>query len=104
MKLLAQFLTLYIWGAVGLLLFFLFGIAQFFEQRLSKKNSSRQTRRHYPFFLIPMGLFAVSAVIYAFSETLIVGNFFADILRIVGGVVFIYAGLSLSKTMVGGRS
>jgi len=103
MKLLTQILMLYNWGAVCVLLFFLFGIAQFFERRLSEKNSTRKKRLHYPFFLVPIFLFAVSTFIYIFSETLIVGNFWADTLRIIGSAVFAYFGYALFRTMVGGR-
>ena len=105
MKLLAQILTLYNWGVVCILLLFLFGIARFFEKRLIEKNSSRPKRQfYYPFFLAPVVLYALSALIYAFSETLIVGNLMADLLRIGGGLIFAYLGYSLLKTMTGGRT
>ncbi len=102
--LLAQILTLYTWGAVCGLLFFLFGIARFFEQRRLEKNSPRKKRFYYPLLLLPAILFAVSAIIYAFNQTLIVGNFWADLLRVMGGVVFVYLGYLLVNTMMGGRS
>ena len=104
MTLLAQILTLYTWGAVCGLLFLLFGIARFFEQRRLEKNSPRKKRFYYPLLLLPAILFAVSAIIYAFDQTLIVGNFWADLLRVIGGSVFVYLGYSLVNTMMGGRS
>jgi hypothetical protein len=109
MMLLAQILTLYTWGAVCGLLFFLFGIARFFEQRRLEKNSPQKKRFYYPLLLLPAVLFAVSAIIYAFDiyafdKPLIVGNFWADLLRAIGGLVFVYLGYSLINTMMGGRS
>jgi hypothetical protein len=104
MILLAQLSTLYVWVVVGILLFFLFGIAQFFEQRLSEKNSAPQHLRDYRLFLIPIGLFAVSAVFYLLSAPLIVGSFLADILRIIGSIILAYAGYSLFRKMMGGKS
>ena len=105
MMLLAQILTLSSWGAVGGLLFFLFVIARFFEQRRLEKNSVTARKRfYYPLLLVAAVLFIVSAVIYAFHETLIVGNFGADLLRITGSLIFIYSGYSLFNTMIGGRS
>jgi hypothetical protein len=105
MKLLAQILTLYNWGAVCVLLFFLFGIARFFEKRLIEKNSNRPKKQfYYPFFLAPVILYGVSALIYAFGETLIVGNFIADLIRIAASLTFAYVGYLLLKTMTGGRT
>ena len=51
-----------------------------------------------------MILFFISAVIYAVSGNLIVGNQLADILRIVGGIIFTTVGFALLKTMMGGRT
>ncbi len=104
MELLAHLLTLYTWGAVCVLLFFLFGITQFFEKRRSAKNSVTEKRLYSPLFLFSGALFGLSALPYAFSEILIVGNFWADILRIIGSLVFIYSGYSVFSIMLGGKS
>ena len=104
MKLFVQILTLYSWGAVCVLLFFLFGIAQFFEQRLSETNSERNRQRYYPYFIAPIVLFALSTILYIFSDQVLVGNLWADLLRIIGSGVFAYAGYSLLNTMLGGKS
>lgn len=106
MELLAQILTLYNWGAVCTLLFFLFNIARFFEQRSSKskKSSTQQKRPYYPFFILPIILFGFSAFFYSFSEPLIAGNLLGDFLRIIGGIILGIAGYSLLNTMMGGRS
>jgi hypothetical protein len=104
MKLLAQILTLYNWGVACILMLFLFGIARFFEQRLIKKTTSEQQRSFYPLILIPVVLFAASAVVYALSEPLIVGNLTADVLRIIASIILGFTGYSLLNTMIGGRS
>jgi len=106
MKSLAQILTIYNWVAVCILLFFLFGIARFFEQRRSeKKNPTGKKRRvYYQLFLVPVVLFITSAVIYTISETVIVGNTLADTLYFIGGLVLTLSGYSLLSTMTGGRS
>ncbi|OQY37623.1 MAG: hypothetical protein B6243_00045 [Anaerolineaceae bacterium 4572_5.2] len=103
MELLNQILTLYNWGVFCILLFFLFWIARFFEQRLSEKKDTKKSLL-YPFFLVPMILFFISAVIYALSGKLIVGNQLADILRIIGGIIFAAVGFALLQTMMGGRT
>ena len=106
MKLLAQILTIYSWGAVCILLLFLFGIARFFERRLLERNQKDEgpkTRSYYPFFLVPVALFAVSALIYVFNGPLVVGSVLADILRILGALVLVFAGYSLLNTMMGGK-
>ena len=104
MKVLAQLMTLYAWGSVCILLLFLFRIARFFEQRLSEKTGSQKQQRLYPLFLPPIVLYVISALFYAFGDTVIVGNLWGDVFRISGGIIFIYAGYSLINTMVGGRS
>ena len=107
MKLLTQFFIIYNWAAICILLFFLFSIARFFERRLSQKNSPtplEPTRRYYPFFLAPLGLFAVSALLYVWDSQWLVGNLVADILRIFGGVILIGAGYAVLNTMVRGKS
>ena len=100
MKLIAQVLTIYNWATICVLLLFLFGIAQFFERRLAEKVSGNQRRRYYPYLIIPVILFAVSALLYGLSEAQIVGNALADALRITGGIIFWYAGYSVFRTML----
>lgn len=97
MNLLTQILTIYNWGVVCVLLFFLFNIARFFEKRSGKKQL-------YPFFLIPIILFAISAIIYAFFVTLPNSNVIADTLRILASFILGFTGYSLLNTMMGGRS
>lgn len=104
MKLLSQILNLYNWGVVSVLLLFVFFIARFFEQRLAKKLADSKKYSYYQLLIIPLGLFLVSAVIYSVSGALVVGNLPADIMRIVGSIVFGIVGYLLVKNMLGGRS
>lgn len=86
------------------MLFFVFRIARFFEQRLSKKLAASKKYSYYQYIIIPLALFLISAVIYSLSETLVAGNFIADLMRIIGSIVFGYIGYLLMKNMLGGRS
>lgn len=104
MKLLAQILTLYSWGVVCVLLLFLYRIARFFDQRLLKKASGQKRQSTYPLVLLPLILFATSAIIYTVSGTEIVGNSAADLMRILGSLILGFVGYSLLNTMMGGRS
>lgn len=102
MELLNRILIIYNWGVFSILLLFLFGIARFFEKRLFEKTATKR-KQYYPFFLAPMILFFISAIIYALSGNIIVGNQFADALRIIGSLAFTIAGFALLNTMMGGR-
>ncbi len=104
MRFLAQFLTLYTWGVICILLLFLFRIALFFERRRQKKTAKKQALSFYQFLLVPIIFFAVSAVLYALSPSLIVGRPLADSLRIIGALFLGVTGYVLLNTMIGGRS
>jgi hypothetical protein len=88
---------LYTWTIVCILVFFLFLIARFYEEK-----SGRRT--FYSLFLIPIVLFLAAAIKYAFPEPSLVGDFWGDLLRFVGGVILGGAGLFLLRLMIGGRS
>ncbi len=94
-SLLSNILTLYTWGNVSILLFFLFAIARFFERK-----SSRQS--YYPLFLLPMLLFMGSALRYFFIGDF-VGDPLADLSRAVGGAMVCGLGYFLLNLMTGGR-
>ena len=96
-NLISSVLTIYIWGVVCILVYFLFLIARFYE-----KKSGR--RSFYSFFLIPIVIFVTAAVKYAFLAPSIVGDFWGDLLHLIGGVVLGGTGLFLLKLMIGGRS
>ena len=97
MNIVNSILTLYIWGIVCILLFFLYEIARFYE-----KKSGR--RSFFWAFFIPMGLFALAAIRYVFLSPTIAGDFWGDLMRFVGGVMLGGFGFFLLKLMVGGRS
>jgi len=88
-------LTLYTWGGISILLYFLFAIARFFERK-----SSRQSL--YQFFLLPIVFFMGSALRYAFAGDF-VGDPLADLGRVIGGAAVIGLGYFLLQLMTGGR-
>ncbi len=97
MNLVSSILTIYIWGVVCILLFFLFVIGRFYQ-----KKSGR--RSYYPSFFVPIALFAVAGIRYAFLAPTIVGDIWGDVLRFLAGVVVGGFGLFLLRLMIGGRS
>lgn len=94
-SLLAYVLTLYSWGGVSVLLFFLFAIARFFERKSSRRS-------FYSLFLLPILLFMGSAVRYLVIGGF-VGDLWGDLGRILGGVLVCGLGLYLLNLMTGGR-
>lgn len=97
MSLITGFLTIYIWGVVCILLFFLFIIGRFYEQKSGRRS-------FYQSFFVPMALFAIAALRYTFIAPVIVGDVWGDISRFLGGLVVGGFGLFLLKLMIGGRS
>lgn len=96
MALLNSALTIYNWGVICFLLGFLFLIAHFYERKSGRKS-------YYQYFLVPILLFALSAILYARSGPLIVGQLIADLSRLLGGIVLLVLGFSLLRLMTGGR-
>ncbi len=94
-SLLAFVLTLYTWGGVSVLLFFLFAIARFFERKSSRRS-------FYSLFLLPILLFMASAIRYIIIGDF-VGDLWGDLGRILGGVLVCGLGLYLLNLMTGGR-
>jgi hypothetical protein len=72
----------------------LFEIGRFYQEKSGRKS-------YYLLFLIPTGLFAIAAFIYAFWPSLIFGVFWADLFRFVGGLVLISVAYFLLKLMLG---
>lgn len=97
MSLITGFLTIYIWSVVCILLFFLFIIGRFYEQKSGRRS-------FYQSFFVPMALFAIAALRYTFIAPVIVGDLWGDISRFLGGLVVGGFGLFLLKLMIGGRS
>lgn len=97
MSLVGSILTIYIWGAVCILAFFLFAIARFYQQKSGRRS-------YYGSFFVPIALFAVAAIRYAFLSPAIVGDIWGDLLRFFGGLVLGGVGLFLLNLMIGSRS
>lgn len=97
MSLVNNILTIYSWGVVCILLFFLFAIARFYE-----KKSGRHT--YYWSFAGPIILFALAAIRYVFLMPDIVGDVLGDLMRFMGGLLLILFGVFLLRLMTGGRS
>jgi hypothetical protein len=93
--LLADVLTIYTWGGVSVLLFFLFAIARFFERKSSRES-------FYSLFLFPIVFFLGSAVRYIIVSDF-VGDLLGDLGRILGGLLVCGLGFYLLKLMTGNR-
>jgi hypothetical protein len=94
-SLLGNILTLYTWGGIAGLLFFLFAIARFFERKSARKS-------FYPLFLLPVVFFVASALRY-FVVGDFVGDPWGDVGRVVGGALVCGLGYFLLNLMTGGR-
>ncbi len=94
-SLLANVLALYTWGAVSVLLLFLFSIARFFERKSSRRS-------YYVLFLLPIILFLGSVLRYLITGDF-VGDLWGDLARVIGGVLVFGLGYFLLKLMTGGR-
>ena len=88
-------LTLYTWGGISILLFFLFAIARFFERK-----SARQS--FYQLFLLP-ALFFIGGALRYFLVGDFVGDPLADVSRAIGAALVCGLGYFLLKLMTGGR-
>ena len=96
MNVVNSILTVYSWGIVCILLFFLYKIAQFYE-----KKSGRHS--YFWTFLIPAVLFGVAAIRYVYLAPAIAGDPWGDLMKFVGGVMLGGFGFYLLRLMVGGR-
>lgn len=89
--------TVYTWAVVGVLLYFTFIIARFYERKSG-------IRSYYHLFLVPIILFGVASIRYAIILTSVAGDFWGDLLRFGAGVIVSVAMVYLLNLMVGGRS
>ncbi len=96
MSLVNDILSIYSWGVVCILLFFLFSIARFYEKKSGQSTYSLA-------FLIPILLFTLAAIRYVFLGPAITGDVWADVMRFLGGITVGGFGLFLLRLMVGGR-
>jgi hypothetical protein len=96
-NLVSSILTIYTWGIVCIILFFLLAIARFYENKSGRRS-------FYILFLIPISLFAVAAIRYILLTPNIVGDFWGDLMRGIAGITLGGTGFFLLKLMLGGRS
>ncbi len=96
MNLLLGGLTLYIWGAVGVLIILLNRIARFYQITSGRKS-------YYQLFWVPFICIGLGALRYA-TVGLLTGDVLGDSLMLLGGVTLIGLGYYLLKLMTGSRS
>ena len=97
-------LSLCTWILAAILILFLYLIGRFYELKLGQRS-------RYQLFVIPLILFLVSAIWYAFLARDsrgaplhdFVGAFWPDLLYLVGGLSLIVLCYTLYRTMMGGR-
>ncbi len=105
MTIISQILSLYIWSAAGILMLFVFVIARFFDKRRREQIDSDAPYPLHWWLLGAVVCFLAAAIWYAIAGNIhLVGIPGADGLRVIGGIVVTFVGISLLNTMVGGRS
>lgn len=105
MKIISQLLTIYSWIIASALVFFLFAIARFFNRRRQEKASPSRKHLQHWWLMVAIIAFILGAGFYALSGGYIVAGIpTADALRIIGGTIVIFVGLSMMNSMLGGRS
>jgi hypothetical protein len=96
MTLVSMVLTYYTWGAVCVLLYFLYTIAHFYQRKSGRSS-------YYSTFLLSIVLFIGATYLYAPLAPALTGNMWGDLLRFAGGTIVGLFGLLLLKFMMGGR-
>jgi hypothetical protein len=96
MSALTAVMSLYAWGVAAAIVFFLYLIARFFEEKAGQRS-------YYGLFLVPIVALVLGAFEYALYSKDFVGDFLGDALLFVGGVLLMIAGGNLLRLMVGGR-
>lgn len=96
MNLLLSGLTLYIWGAVGVLIVLLNRIAHFYQITSGRKS-------YYQLFWVPLGCVGLGALRYA-TQGMLAGDLLGDGLMLIGGVLLIGLGYYLLRLMTGSRT
>ena len=103
MAVLVSILTLVPWVLVAGLVCFMIQIARFYQKKYAElyKGSSGQ-RTYYVLFLVPLVLFPLAAVRYAFLSDF-AGDWIGDVAFLVGGVILAALAYRLQQLMTGGR-
>ncbi len=96
MKAFLSLIHLYSWALGAAVIFFLFLIAKFYQDKAGQRS-------YYGAFLLPLVAFVAAALIYAWHGQDLVGNERADLLFFGGGAALLAASSYLRRLMVGGR-
>ncbi len=87
-------LAIYAWAVIGVLLYFLWHVARFYEQASGERVGHR-------FLLLPGLLLAGGAVWYLIRDNGFVGEPVGDALLFAGGILLLFFGSHLQKLMTG---
>lgn len=103
MPILLSILTAYSWVLVGILICVLICIARFYEKKYAELyNDAPSQRTYYWVFLVPLALFLIAGVRYAFLDDL-AGDVSGDLALFAGGAILAAFGYRLQRLMTGGR-
>lgn len=89
-------ISLYSWIVAAAIVFFLYHIARFFEEKAGQRS-------YYQVFLIPMIAFVLGALQYMWRSDDFVGDILGDALFFGGGLALVLASGYLLHLMVGRR-
>jgi hypothetical protein len=96
-------LNLYSWALAGALVFFLYQIARFYERKYAELYRDKPRQRTYAaIFFIPLVLFPLAAGRYLLIGGT-VGDLWADLAFLVGGLILAAVSYHLYRLMMGGR-
>jgi len=95
MHFVAILLTLCTWLGIGILIYFLFAIARFYERKSGRRS-------YYQAFLATMVLFGLGLIRYLLITPSIIGDIWGDGLRFAGGLILVGFGIFLLRLMMGG--
>ncbi|MCG3208039.1 MAG: hypothetical protein FOGNACKC_01640 [Anaerolineae bacterium] len=96
MTLASGFITFYTWAFVCIILYFLFAIARFYQEKSGQRS-------YYALYLIAIGLYSLAAIRYIWLSPVIIGDFWGDSLRFAAGALVIGSAYYLLKLMIGRR-
>ncbi|NLE77641.1 MAG: hypothetical protein GX605_12940 [Chloroflexi bacterium] len=96
MSLISRLLMLVAWVGATLLVFCLYMIARFFQQKSDQRS-------HYVWFLLPLVLYLVAALYYTLPGNDFAVNPVADLVFCAAGLTTLLLGNHLLRLMTGGR-
>jgi hypothetical protein len=103
MTILFGILTLFPWVLAAGVIYLLIQVARFYQKKYAElyKDSPHQ-RTYYLLFLVPLVLFLVAAMRYAFREDF-VGDWVGDTALCIGGIMLAALAYRLQQLMTGGQ-